>query len=140
MFSLGTSSRNNIKDVEPQLILIVEEALKVSPIDFGVPSDGGKRTAERQNEMYLDPNIETNCDGYNNISNHQTGNAFDVFAYVNGMASWDKVHLAIVAGVILATAENLYNSGHIDVKIRWGGTFGSSSFDGWDMPHFEVIK
>lgn len=133
-----------MQGVHPDLVLVYFEAIKDSPIDFGVPSDGGVRTAQRQNEMYLDPSIKTNCDGHENKSKHQIkegkvyGEALDFYAYVNNKASWDEVHLAMVAAVLMATAKRLRREGKIKIEIEWGGTFGSNNFKGWDMPHFNI--
>ena len=143
-FVLSRGSMNNMRGVHPDMILIYTESIKVSPIDFGVPRDGGLRLAERQKEMFDDPKIETKCDGYKNRSNHQMkgdgyGHALDFFAYINGKASWDKIHLAIIAGVIMSTAKRLKKEGRISIEIKWGGTFGSDSFHGWDYPHVEGV-
>lgn len=141
-FEFSKSSLAELKTVDPRVASIFKAALKVSPIDFGIPKDGGYRTAERQNEMYLDKDIATNCDGYKVISKHQSGMAVDVYAYVNGKASWEPHHLAMVAGVILATNQIMIDTGLSNIQLTWGGTFGSNDFNGWDKPHFEgrVIK
>jgi len=143
-FTFSKSSVNNMSGVHPDMIMIYMESIKVSPIDFGVPKDGGLRLAARQKEMLDDPDIETKCDGYINISNHQAkkdglGYALDFYAYINKRASWDKIHLAIIAGVIMSTATRLLKEGKISIKIKWGGEFGSNSFHGWDYPHTEVV-
>lgn len=135
-FQLSRSSVKRMAGVNPELIVIFTEAIKNSPIDFGIPGDGGLRTADRQFELYQ--NEKSKCDGELTISNHQTGNALDFYAYVNGEASWDKVHLAMVAGVIIATAKRLNKEGKTSIELTWGGQFGSDNFNGWDMPHIEV--
>lgn len=143
-FAFSVKSKERMKGVHPQLIMVATEALKVSPIDFGIPPDGGVRTAKQQRKLYLKE--LSKCDGSVNKSNHQIdksksdfGLALDVYAYVNGGASWKKEHLAIIAGVMLSTAEKLKAEGKISISIKWGGTFGSDDFMGWDYPHFEVV-
>jgi len=135
-FAFSKKSVERMKGVNPQLIIIFNEALKNSPIDWGVPNDGGIRTAIRQNELFADGNSK--CDGYDNLSNHQSGNALDFYAYVNGKASWEKHHLAMVAGVIMSTATRLRKQGKIDIELKWGAEFGSNDFNGFDFPHIEV--
>ena len=137
MFQFSKSSIERMKGVNSDLITIFTEAIKSSFIDFGVPGQGGLRTAGEQNLLFQ-KNL-SKCDGFNTISNHQKGNALDFYAYVNGRASWDKVHLALVAGVILSTAIRLKKEGKIKSDINWGGTFGSDSFNGWDFPHNEIL-
>lgn len=131
MYKFSQRSLNRLYGIDHRLIELAQRSIELSPIDFGIPPDGGLRTAERQNELFKDR--KSKLDGYIKIGNHQRGKAFDVYAYVNGNASWDKQHLAIIAGVVLSVANSM------GLKIRWGGTFGSNDFKGWDYPHFEII-
>ena len=130
-FEFGTSSKARLAGVNPVLVSLMERALANSPIDFGIPKYGGVRTDEEQYDLYLAK--KSKCDGYKIRGKHQDGNAVDVYAWVDGKASWDDVHLAIIAGVVLATAHEM------GIKVRWGGTFGSREFKGWDKPHFELV-
>jgi len=128
MFKLGNKSKKNLYGVDADLWQVVELALTITKIDFGIPTDGGLRTAERQNELYKLK--ASKLDGYNKKSYHQTGKAFDVFAYVDGKASWQTKHLYHVATAILAAASQL------GVALEWGGHW--SSFV--DMPHFQKVN
>ncbi|MGF1761692.1 M15 family metallopeptidase [Photobacterium sagamiensis] len=132
MFQFSKASDECLSTVNPTLQTIMRNAIKNSPIDFGIPKSGGLRTAEEQYELFQDN--KTKCDGYTKLSNHQSGNAVDVYAYVNGKASWQEHHLAMIAGVVLAEAKRM------GVKLCWGGTFGKKgkNLDGWDKPHFEL--
>jgi len=136
MNKLSKSSKDRLIGIKPILIEIVEEAITISPIDFGIPQYGGVRTDQEQNDLFKKG--VSKCDGFKIRGNHQVkpdgfGHAFDVYAYVNGKASWNNEHLAIIAGVILSVAAKK------GVSLRWGGTFGSSEFKGWDRPHFELV-
>lgn len=145
MKKFSKASQNRLATANEPLPALFEKALSVSPIDFGIAR--GKATAQEQFELYKKGRKEVNgkwkienkaqivtyCDGFNKKSNHQSGNAIDIYAYVNGKASWDEIHLAIVAGVVLSVANKM------GINIKWGGTFGSNKFKGWDMPHFELI-
>jgi len=126
MYKLSSSSKKRLEGIDPRLISIISEALKISVIDFGIPGDGGLRTAERQKELF-DKKV-SKCDGTVNKSYHQTGKAFDVYAYVDGKASWDRYHLTQVAAAMLQAAAML------GYQLRWGGLFKSWS----DLPHFEI--
>ena len=131
-----------MQGVHPELIIIFTEAIKNSPIDFGVGNNGGVRTAGEQNLLFQKG--VSKCDGIQDKSEHQVkddgyGHALDPYAYVNGKASWNKGHLSMVAGVILTTAKRLKKEGKISIEIKWGGTFGSNRFQGWDMPHFQIV-
>ena len=127
-FKLSARSEARIEDIDIRLKLVIRRALEITPIDFGIPRDGGKRTTERQSELFHDN--KSKCDGYRLKSYHQSGRAFDVYAYVDGTASWEKEHLAIVAAAILQAANEL------EIKLEWGGLWKSFV----DMPHFQLPK
>lgn len=137
-YRFSSKSAERMKGVNPELIVIFTEAIKNSPIDFGIPGDGGLRTAKRQNELFADE--KSKCDGYELKSYHQSGNALDFYAYVDGKASWEKHHLSMVAGVIMTTAKRLKKEGKVKIDLYWGGQFGSYNFNGWDMPHIEIVR
>lgn len=127
-FKLGTKSRQRLQGVDERLVKVLELALsKYTKIDFGIPQFGGLRTAEEQRILFDDG--KSNADGVTHKSRHQTGKAADVFAYVDGKASWDEYHLTHIATAIFAAANEL------GVKIKWGGHWKSFI----DMPHYEVV-
>jgi len=126
MFKLGKNSLNNLVGVDERLIDIAEVAIKLSNIDFGIPSTGGLRTEEVQAKLFADG--VSKADGVNNKSYHQSGKALDVYAYVDGKASWDKLHLSLIA------ASMLQASSQLGYELKWGGLWKS-----WqDYPHFEI--
>lgn len=127
-YSFGVKSRERMKGVHPDLIKVLELAIIITKVDFGIPPYGGLRTAEQQRHLFVGG--KSNADGYTNKSYHQTGRAIDVYAYVNGKASWQKPHLTMVACAILQAASQL------GVKLEWGGLFVSFL----DMPHFQLSK
>lgn len=128
MFKLSRSSAAVLSTVDERLQAVCKRALEISRIDFGIPTSGGLRTAEEQKSLF-DEN-KSNCDGYKNKSYHQTGKALDFYAYVDGRASWDELHLAMVASAFLQAASEL------GVQLEWGGLW--SSFQ--DMPHVQIKK
>ena len=137
MFQLSITSRTRMQGVNPDLIKIANLAIKLTVIDFGIPADGGIRTAKRQKELF-DKGV-SKADGVINLSNHQSGDALDFYAYVDGKASWQSHHLAMVAAAHLQAASML------GVKINWGGfwqrkvpKFKNGIPYGWDMAHIEI--
>lgn len=126
MKRFSTASLNRLATVDKRLQEIAHRALELSPIDFGIPANGGLRTAEEQNILFH--HGKSKLDGYNKRSFHQTGKALDVFAYVDGQASWEREHLAMVACAMLQAANEL------GYKLTWGGLWQSFV----DMPHFEL--
>jgi peptidoglycan L-alanyl-D-glutamate endopeptidase CwlK len=125
-FQLGKNSMKNMEGIDDRLIDIVELAITISPIDFGVPSSGGFRSTEDQAKLYTAG--KSKCDGRDNKSYHQTGKAVDVFGYVDGKASWDTLHLTTIATAMLQSASQL------GIELQWGGLWRS-----WqDLPHFQI--
>lgn len=126
MFQLGKSSRKNLSGVDPRLKGIINVALGITKVDFGIPINGGIRTSEEQRGLF-DAGL-SKCDGFEIKSCHQSGMAFDVFAYVDGEASWDEYHLTQVAAAMLEAAASL------GYQLEWGGHFRNFV----DMPHFQL--
>lgn len=127
-YRLSQRSLDRMADVHPDLQRVAKRAITITKIDFGIPRDGGTRTAERQHELFLDG--RSKADGYELVGKHQTGDALDFYAFVDGAASWDREHLAQVASAFLQAA---IVEG---VRVRWGGLFRSFS----DMPHIERVE
>ena len=134
MFKFSSRSKMRLEGVHPTIKGILDVALERTPIDFGIAEYGGLRTVEDQQFLFNDGGSK--CDGIRKKSKHQRqksgyGEAVDVYAYLNREASFDKIHLSIIAGVILSVAKGM------GVKCVWGGTFNSNEFKGWDFGHFE---
>lgn len=132
-FQFSHSSLKNRHGVDPRLIAISDLALEISLIDFGHGPDSGLRSAERQEELFLEGKSLAN--GHSTKSKHQLGRALDFYAYVDGKASWEPLHLSIVAAAFMQAAIIL------GYKIRWGGLWRKKNggIYGWDMPHIELI-
>lgn len=126
MFKLSDSSKERREGVDPRLIEISDLAIQITVVDFGIPGDGGIRTAQRQNRLFLTG--RSKADGYDDLSNHQSGEALDFYAYVDGKASWNTEHLAMVAAAFLQAASML------GYRLKWGGLWKNFK----DMPHVEL--
>lgn len=125
-FQLGENSINNMSGIDERLISITELAITLTNIDFGIPNTGGLRSTEDQAKLFTSG--VSKADGRTNKSYHQTGKAVDVYAYVDGKASWDKLHLSLIAAAMLQASSQL------GFELKWGGLWKS-----WqDYPHFEI--
>jgi len=129
-FKLSSNSLKRIEGVDPLLVTLIKKAILVTPIDFGIPKDGGIRTSEQQAGLFAKE--VSKCDGVKIKSKHQSGKAFDFYAYIDGHTSWDPVHLAILYGVFNTLSKEM------GLDLVWGGTFGSTIFHGWDGGHIEI--
>jgi|TARA_R110000824_G_C15090622_1_gene665308 peptidoglycan L-alanyl-D-glutamate endopeptidase CwlK len=126
MFKFSKNSLLNREGVDQRLIDISNLAIQITNVDFGIPKLGGLRTADNQAALFA--SNKSKADGVVNKSYHQSGKALDVYAYVDGKASWSKQDLAIVACAMLQAAAEL------GYKLKWGGLWKS-----WqDFPHFEL--
>lgn len=134
-FSERSKERLNVNGgVHEKIIAILQRALEISKVDFGIPEHGGKRTAQEQNGLFL--RELSKCDGYKIKSEHQSGLAVDVYAFVDGAASWEPDHLSMVACAILQA------SSEYGVACEWGGLWSTGQSRngveyGWDMAHFQ---
>lgn len=158
-FSFSNSSAEKVATCHRDLQLILNEAIRVSPVDFGVSE--GHRSVERQFALYQQGRVfeggkwvvvgpvVTNVDGINNKGKHNEvpSKAADIYAYVARNVQnmlYDKEHLAVVAGVLLATAARLRAEGKITHWLRWGADWDSDGEIATDhrfvdRPHFELI-
>ena len=127
-YSFSVRSRARMSGIDDRLIEIAQRALELSKVDFGIPAFGGLRTLEEQALLYA--NGKSNADGVAQKSYHQSGKALDVYAYVNGKASWDKCDLAMVATAMLQAAAEL------EIPLEWGGLW--KNFE--DYPHFQIPR
>lgn len=136
MNKFGESSTKKLNTCHSDIQKVMKLAIKECPIDFGIAE--GERTLIKQQEYYAAG--KSRLDGVRQKSKHQSSpsNAVDIYAYVNGKASWDMNHLCFIAGYIFKSAQEL------NIKIRWGGNWNGDgeiitgqSFV--DAPHFELI-
>ena len=136
MYKFSKRSLDRLKGINPVLLDILLEGIKESPYDFGIPRDGGKRTKKRQKELYAKgrTTMELVAKGIMGIegnptkskitwtlnSYHLTGNAFDIFAYVDGKASWDLEYLEPIARHLQKIAKEKFNTQLDRGQDLWG--------------------
>lgn len=107
MFILSKRSQNRLAGVNPDLIRIVERAIKLSEIDFTVLE--GLRSPQRQAELVQAGASKTLR------SRHLTGHAVDLAALVGGRVVWDtEPYFKIERAMKLAARE-------AGIAIEWGG-------------------
>ena len=133
-FKLSKTSKERLSGVEAKPKAIIYRALEISKVDFGIPEFGGLRTAEEQNQLFKKG--VSQLDGYERESYHQSGKAVDFYAFVDGKASWQPDHLAMVAAAILQAATEF------GVHAEWGGLWSTGQKNngieyGFDCPHIE---
>jgi peptidoglycan L-alanyl-D-glutamate endopeptidase CwlK len=136
-FKLSRTSKANLKGVDSGLIKLVERSLKKSEHDFGIPANGGLRTAQEQNNLFHKKPRVTWLDGFSKKSYHQSGKAFDIFIYDEHGACWActekyrDVAKVIKAEFSLMVEEGVFDK---DVVFSWGGDWTKFK----DLPHFQI--
>jgi peptidoglycan L-alanyl-D-glutamate endopeptidase CwlK len=127
-WQLSKRSKERMRDVDDRLKLVCARALELSPIDFGIPQYGGLRTVEEQKGLF-DEGL-SKCDGVEFKSYHQSGKALDFFAYVDGKASWDELHLSLVGAAFLQAGSEM------GIPLEWGGLWQNFK----DYPHIQLKR
>ena len=121
-FRLSQRSRARLQGVHPDLIVVVEAAIRRTEVDFMVTE--GLRDPVRQAAL-----VRAGASRTLN-SRHLTGHAVDVAALVEGRVRWDWPLYGLVAEAFKATAFDL------KTPIIWGGDWPKFR----DGPHFELAR
>lgn len=142
MYRFGRTSEKRLETCHPDLQMIMHTAIRRSSIDFGIAE--GHRSIERQKQLYDEGKSRIDGITKKGKHNYNPSLAADVYAWYDGKANWDTESLCYIAGVVQATAVELFDAGKISHKIRWGGNWDmdgvillDQNFD--DAPHFELI-
>lgn len=141
-YKLSKNSKKNIEGVEAPLKQLTIRVLEKSEHDFGIPRDGGKRTAQEQNNLYHKRPKVTTLDGFKKKSYHQSGWAVDIFIYDEHGACWDCIFkYEYVADLMKKEFDLMKEEGLFDEDqfLEWGG-----DWNGWrlpkDYPHFQIVR
>jgi len=148
-FKLSQRSLSRLEGVDDALVAVVQRAIEVTTIDFGVTE--GLRTIERQQEL-VDRGASKTMK-----SKHLNGSAVDLVAYLGSRVSWELNLYDNIADAMKQAATEL------DVAVRWGGAWTTSNICEWqgtmeqamtnyidmrrlqnrrpfiDGPHFELV-
>jgi peptidoglycan L-alanyl-D-glutamate endopeptidase CwlK len=118
MFTLSKRSHDRLFGVNPRLVAVVNTAIGITKVDFGVTE--GLRTRETQ-EAYVKAGKSQTMD-----SKHLTGLAVDLVAFVNGAVSWElNLYDDIAEAMRIAAREH-------DLPLRWGAAWNIADIRRWD--------
>ena len=126
MFKLSGRSIDKLEGVKPELVEVVEKAITLTKVDFGVIE--GLRTEEKQRELVAAGASQTMK------SKHLTGDAVDLMAYVNGRGCWE---LNVYDEIADAMKEAAYE---LDVKILWGAAWNIDDLALWEGTAEEAMN
>ena len=109
-YRLGRRSRRRLEGVHPDLVMVVEDAIKLTDVDFTVLE--GVRTLERQRQL-LDAGASWTLK-----SRHLTGHAVDLAPWIDGMVRWDWPPFYQIADAMRIAGIRC------EVPIQWGAAWG----------------
>jgi peptidoglycan L-alanyl-D-glutamate endopeptidase CwlK len=118
MFKLSKRSHDRLFGVDPRLVTVVNTAIGITKVDFGVVE--GLRTEATQRQ-YVDAGKSQTMN-----SKHLTGEAVDLVAYVNGAVSWELNLYDEIADAMRMAA-----LGH-NLPLRWGAAWNIPDIRRWD--------
>ena len=117
-FKLSNRSRGNLEGVDVGLIAVVDYAIAVTKIDFGVIC--GLRTMEEQEALVAKGASKTMK------SKHLDGHAVDLMAYIGSRGSWE---LNVYDEIADAMKEGAEAAG---IGVRWGAAWHIPDIREWD--------
>ena len=120
MYSLGPRSLMRLKGVHPDLVKVVQQAIKLSTVDFTVLE--GLRDVLRQKKLVAAGASQTLN------SRHLTGHAVDLGAWVDAQVDWSWPLYAQI-NAAMQDAAKIQN-----VPIIWGGGWRTFKDGGhWEL-------
>ena len=125
-FKLSTRSKNNLNGVKEPLIQVVELAITITTVDFGVIE--GLRTIQRQRELVAKGASQTMK------SKHLTGHAVDLAAFVGSRLSWEEPLYYPIANAMRMAADEL------NTPIRWGAAWNVPDIRFWDGSMEDAVQ
>ena len=138
IYVFGRKSTRKLQEVRPSLRRVPELALSWGIMDFSVYE--AIRSKAQQNRFYdIGKSRVRWPNGAHNIRNPgDLANAFDLVPFINGRASWLRVHCVALSGILLAAAAVLGED------IRWGGNWDRdgepiTDQDFQDLVHYEKV-
>ena len=118
MFKLSTRSMSRLEGINPDIITVVAEAIKLTRVDFGVTC--GMRTIEEQEKLVASGASQTMK------SKHLEGRAVDLVAYVGSSVTWQLNMYDDLADAMAAAARKL------NVPVKWGAAWSVGNIAEWD--------
>ena len=132
---LNATSRGRLEGVHPDLLRVLDRAVELTKVPFGIPPYGGKRTQAEQDALYAKGrtapgDIVTNTRN----SYHLTGRAVDVVPKPDGWSApgvdWSARRFDPIARAFKQAGKEL------GVPIEWGGDWKRFK----DRPHFQLPR
>lgn len=118
MFKLSKRSHDRLFGVDPRLVAVVNTAIMITKVDFGVVE--GLRTIETQRAYFNAGKSQTM------ESKHLDGRAVDLVAFVNGAVSWElNLYDEIAESMRIGALEHA-------LPLRWGAAWNIADIRKWN--------
>lgn len=114
MYKLGKSSIKELQGVHLSIVKVVNRALELSIVDFGVHD--GLRTLEEQ-KKYLAMNVSQTLSSKHLKQPDGFGHAVDLVPYINGKLRWEWGPIYHIAAAVHQAAQEE------SVELTWGGVW-----------------
>ena len=118
MFKLSTRSMSRLEGINPDIITVVAEAIKLTKVDFGVTC--GMRTLAEQEALVAKGASQTMK------SKHLEGRAVDLVAYVGSNVTWALNKYDELADAMAAAAKEK------GIALKWGAAWTVGNIAGWE--------
>ena len=122
-FHLSKKSYRKLEGVNPKLVETVEEAIKLTKVDFGVIY--GVRTLDAQKKLYEAGRSQT-MRSKHLLQEDDTSHAVDLMAYDGKKPCWELNLYDDIADAMLMAANQT------GAKIRWGAAWHIDDITTWD--------
>ena len=122
-YNLSSRSKSRLEGVEEDLVKVVERAIELTEVDFGVIQ--GLRTMEEQKSLVAKGASKT-MKSKHLIQDSGYSHAVDVVAYDGSNVIWELNVYDEIADAMKAAAIEL------DVGVRWGAAWSVSDIREWD--------
>lgn len=111
MFKLSNRSEGNLTGVHPKMIAVVERAIEITKIDFGITE--GVRDLETQRE-YVKSGVSQTMNSKHLIQDDGYSHAVDMMAYVGSRGSWEMNLYDDIADAMKQAAQEYC------ISLKWG--------------------
>lgn len=112
-FVLGPRSLTNLAGVHPTLVAIIQRAIAISPVDFGVPAKAVRTLAEQK--ALLAKGVTKTLKSKHLVHDDGFGWAVDLVPFVGGAFTWDHLEpfYQIADAVRTAAGDTAVTSGMV---------------------------
>ena len=130
-FNLSNRSHKKLEGVNPQLVVTVEKAIKLSKVDFGVIY--GVRTLDEQKKLYEAGRSQT-MRSKHLLQDDDTSHAVDLIAYDGKNPCWELNLYDDIADAMKTAAKET------GAVIRWGAAWNIDNIAEWERPMEDAMN